>query len=115
MKSLPLSEVKKRATESGPERHLAFDELARRYRDDPSTWAPDPSDPPTGCPRAPDVLEAEWAHLKWSLRFNEGKDSELARVQEGRLEELERYLDKDPDSLKVKYFNAIGEELSRQR
>ena len=35
MKSMPLHEVKKLATEPRGERYAAFDELARRIRNDP--------------------------------------------------------------------------------
>ena len=32
-----------------------------------------------------------------------------------RTEELERHLNQDPDSLELKYYNAISTELDRQR
>lgn len=117
MKSLSLIRLKNLATQPGPKQYLVFDELARRYRDDPSTWIPDPSDPPTGCPRAPNVYEAEWVLLKWSQHLNDEENYELKREQDVRLGELERRLDQDPDSLEIrtKYFSAIGEELRRQR
>ena len=114
MKSLSLIELKNLASNPGPKRHLAFDELARRYRGDPSIWTPDPSDPPAGCRRAPNVTEAESAHLKWSLKFNDGSDPELALEQEKRLEELDRQLAQNPDSIELEYFKAIGQELRRQ-
>lgn len=110
MNSFSLIELKNLASNPGPKRHLAFDDLARRYRDDPSIWTPDPSDPPAGCPRAPNVTEAEWAHLKWSLKFNDGSDAELALEQEKRLEELNRQLAQDPDSIERQYYEAIGQE-----
>ena len=40
MKSLPDAELKSLTTTPGPRQHLAFDELARRIRDNPSRWTP---------------------------------------------------------------------------
>ena len=40
MKSLPDSEIKQLATKPGPKQYLAFDELTRRIRDNPSSWSP---------------------------------------------------------------------------
>lgn len=108
MKSLPESELKNLATQLGPKQYLAFNELARRVRDDPSTWI-EQDDP--DYPRAPNSIEREWALLKCSQHLND----ELKREQDVRLTELERNLDEDHDSLEIKYFNAIGEVLSRQR
>ena len=117
MKSLSDIEVKKLATRPGSEQYLAFDELARRVRDNPSSWN-QPERPwvwnALDCTRAPNVSEMEWAFLKWSQHLSNGEKYELNQEQDARLDELERHLDQDPDSLEIKYFNAIGEELRRQ-
>ena len=117
MKSLPDSEIKQLATKPGPKQHLAFDELARRIRDNPSSW----SQPERhlvwnalDITRAPNASEMEWALLKWSQRLNDDHP-ELEREQDARLKELECHLGQEPESLASKYFNAIGEELHRQR
>ena len=118
MKSLPDIEVKKLATRPGREQYLAFDELARRVRDNPSSWS-EPERPwvwnALDCTRAPNVSEMEWVFLKWSQHLSDEENYELMQEQDARLDELERHLDQDPDSLENKYFNAIGEELRRQR
>ena len=117
MKSLSDMELKNLATTPGPKQYLAFDELARRIRDNPSSWKPEerPWDwNPLDITRAPNAIEAEWAFLKWSQQLNDGKNPKLDQEQAARLDELERHLDQDPDSLELKYFNAIGEELRRQ-
>ena len=117
MKSLPDIEIKQLATRPGPEQYLAFDELARRVRDNPSSWS-HPERPwiwnALDCTRAPNVSEMEWAFLKWSQQLNDGKQPELEQEQNARLYKLEHPLDQDPESLEIKYFNAIGEELLRQ-
>ena len=56
----------------------------------------------------------EWAFLKWSQRLND-ENPELEQEQQARLDELERHLDQDPDSIEIKYHNAVGEELRRER
>ena len=118
MKSLPDLMLKKLATSSGPKQYLAFDELARRIRDNPSSRSPE-EEPwvwnPLDIIRAPSAIEAEWAFLKWSQQLNDGKNPKLEQEQEARLDELESHLDQDPDSLENKYFNAIGAELRRQK
>ena len=111
-------ELKKLATRSGPKQYLGFDELARRIRDNPSSWSPEEglwAWDPLDITRAPNAIEAEWAFLKWSQRLNDGKNPKLELEQEARLRELESHLDQDPDSLGDKYFNEIGEELRRQK
>ena len=116
MKALPDLELKKLATTPGPRQHLAFDELARRIRDNPSSWSPEEGPwawDSLDITRAPNAIEAEWAFLQWSQRLNDGINPELE--QEPRLRELESHLDQDPDSLGDKYFNEIGEELRRQK
>ena len=118
MKALPDLELKKLATTPGPRQHLAFDGLARRIRDNPSSWSPEEGPwawDPLDITRAPNATEAEWAFLKWSQQLNDGKNHKLEQEQEARLRELESYLDQDPDSLGDKYFNEIGEELRRQK
>ena len=118
MKSLPSGELKKIATEPGPERHLAFAELARRTRDDPSTLNPS-EEPwiwrPLDVTRAPNAIEMEWAFLKCSQAWNNGRDPGLKQKQDLRLDELERQLDQDPDSLAIKYYNALADELEPLR
>ena len=118
MKTLPDLELKKLATTPGPRQHLAFDELARRIRDTPSSWSPEEGPwawDPLDITRAPNAIEAEWAFLKWSQRLNDGKNPKLEQEQEARLRERESHLDQDPDSLEDKCFNEIGEELRRQK
>ena len=118
MKTLPDLELKKLATTPGPRQHLAFDELARRIRDTPSSWSPEEGPwawDPRDITRAPNAIEAEWAFLKWSQRLNDGKNPKLEQEQEARLRERESRLDQDPDSLEDKCFNEIGEELRRQK
>lgn len=118
MKSLPDPELKKLAASYGPEQHLAFDQLARQIQDNPSSWNPEEGRPwawnPLDITRAPNVIEAEWAFLKWSQKLNDGKNPKLEQEQEARLDKLKLHLDQDPDSLETKYFNAIGDELRRQ-
>ena len=116
MKSLPDSEIMQLATKPGPKQYLAFDELARRIRDNPSSWSPQAGPWPwtaLDITRAPNAIEAEWAFLKWSQRLNDDHP-ELEQEQDTRLDELESHLGQDPESLASKYFNAIGEELRRQ-
>ena len=116
MQCFPDAELKNLATTPGPKQYLAFDELARRMRDNPSDWS-QREEPwiwsAIDCTHAPSVRDMEWALLKWSQRLN-GRDPELDREQEARSMELERDLDQDPDSLEIKYYNAVGEELRRQ-
>ena len=109
--------LKKLATRSGPKQHLAFAEMARRIRDNQSSWSPEEwpwAWDPLDITRAPNAIEAEWAFLKWSQRLNDG-NPKLEQEQEVRLDELKSYLDQDPDSLEIKYFKVIGDELSRQK
>ena len=117
MKALPSREVRRRATEPGPERYLAFDELARRIRDDPSTMNPS-EEPwvwnPLDVTRPPNAIEMEWAFLKCSQAWNNGRNPALDQKQDARVDELERHLDEDPDSLEIKYHNALVDKLHRQ-
>ena len=118
MKSLPDPELKKLATRSGPKQHLAFDELARRIRDNSSSWSPEEGPwawNRIDITRAPNAIEAEWAFLKWSQQLNGGKNPDLEQKQAARLDELESHLGQDPDSLETKYFNAIGDELRKEK
>ena len=111
VKSLTDLELKKLATRSGPKQHLALDELARRIRDQPSSWSPEKGPwawDPIDITRAPNAIEAEGAFLKWSHKLNDGTNPKLKQEQEARLDELKSHLDQDPDSLETKYFNAIG-------
>ena len=111
MKSLPDSEIKQLATKPGPKQYLVFDELARRIRDNPSSW----SQPERhlvwkalDITRAPNASEMEWAFLKGSQRLNDDHPG-LEQEQDPRLVEIERHLEQDPESIENKYFNAIGE------
>ena len=92
-----------------------FDEMARHLRDAPETWTLEKCGfwGPLSATRAPNAHEAEWAYLQWSCHLNEDEDYELIRMQDKRIEELERILDQDPASLEMAYFNAIGQELTR--
>ncbi len=115
-KSLTNAELKSLATTPARKQYLAFDEMARRIRDNPSGWTQ--QDEPwawsaVDCTRGPNAREMEWAFLKWSQRLNDVEPA-LDQEQEMRIEELERHLDQEPDSLEVKYHNAIGEEMRRQ-
>ncbi len=116
MKSLPDAELKSLATTPGPRQYLAFDEMARRTRDNPPGWTQQAQPwawSAVDCTRGPNAREMEWAFLKWSQRLN-NVEPELDQEQEVRIEELERHLNHVPDSLEVKYHNAIGEKIRRQ-
>lgn len=116
MKSLTNAELKSLAITPARTQYLAFDEMARRIRDDPSGWTQQ-REPwawsAVDCTRRPNAREMEWAFLKWSQRLNDVQP-ELDQEQEMRIEDLERALDQEPDALEVKYHNAIGEEMRRQ-
>lgn len=118
MNSLRDSEVKGLATRRGPKQYLAFDELARRVRKSPES-SMRPERPGSwsvlDCPRVPNAYEMEWAFLKWSQHLNEDENYDLVRVQDARLDELERQLNEDQASIELKYFNAVGEELRREK
>ena len=116
MKFLPDTELKNLATTPGPQQYLAFAEMACRIRDNPSGWSQQEQPwiwSAFDCTRAPNATEIEWAFLTWSQRLNDG-ESELEQKQEARIEELERHLDQDQDSIENKYHNAIGENLCRR-
>ena len=118
MKSLPDSEIRQLATKPGPKRYLAFAELARRIRNNPSIWNPEEGPwpwNPLDITRAPNAIEAECAFLKWSQQLNDGKNPKLEQEQDARITELEHHLLQDPDSLDIvnRLFKAIGEELRK--
>ena len=118
MKSLREMEVKKLATIHGQTQYFAFDELARRIRDNSASWRHTGRSGGWGtfdCSRTPNVYEMEWVFLKWSLHLNDYENYEVVRLLDARFEKLEGQLDEDPESLEIKYFNAIGEELRRAR
>lgn len=118
MKSLLDIELKNLATTPGPQQDLAFFELARRIRENPLAWSQHERRwiwNPLDCTRGPNAREMEWACLKWSQRLIDGNIRDFEHEQNARLDVLERYLDQDPDSLEIKYHNAIGAELRRQR
>ena len=111
------SEIKQLATKPGPKQYLAFDELARRIRYNPSMWSPQAGPWPWNAldiTRAPNASEMEWAFLKWSQRLNDDHPG-LEQEQDPRLVEIERHLEQDPESIENQYFNAIGAELHLQR
>ena len=114
METISDIELKKLASRRGPQQYLAFDELARRFREDPSAW--NPEEPwwwnPLDVTRAPNVIEAEWAFLMCSQQYNEDRDPELAQKQHVRLEELDKQLAQDTDSLHIKYHAAVVREIS---
>ena len=118
VKALSDTQLKDLASTRRPRQYLAFDELARRIRNNPSGGGPTRQEPwvwsHSDCTRAPHPREMEWACLKWSQRLND-ENPQLEQEQEARLERLERHLEHDPDSLEVKYHNAIGEELRHNR
>ena len=117
MKSLSDDELKNLATTPGPKRYLAFDEMARRIRDNPSGWAALQGEPcwdwsPIDITRRPNDTEMEWAMLRLSQQFNDVAP-ELEQEQNVRIKELEGQLDEDLDSLEVKYYNDIATNLRR--
>ena len=117
MKYLPDNELKNLASTPGPKQYLAFDEMARRIRDNSSGWAALQGEPwwkwsPIDITRRPNATEMEWAMLRWSQQFNDVAP-ELEQEQNVGIKELEGQLDQDLDSLEVKYYNAIGENLRR--
>ena len=112
--ALKKADLIKLGLQRGAKQHLALDELARRIRDDPSSWNPGASPwlwNRLDSTRAPNATEMEWALLQWSRQINDGSDPELEREQEARLEELERHLEQDLDSLEIRCHDAIGREL----
>jgi len=119
MKSLPDAELMKLARVPGPKQYLAFDEIARRIRDNPEgscmaalQWEPFWDWSPIDITRRPNATEMEWAMLKLSQDLND-VPPELEREQNVRIRELEGHLDQDCDSLECKYYNAIIKNLSR--
>ena len=114
LRALKKAELIKLGLQRGPKQYVAFDELARRIRDNPSSWNPEKGPwfwNHLECTRAPYAIEMEWALLQWSRQINDNCDPELERAQEARVEELERYLERDPDSLEIKCHDAIRREL----
>ena len=107
-------ELKKIASRNGPKQYLAFDELARRIREESSIW--NPEEPwwwnPLDVTHAPNAIEAEWTFLKCSQQYNEDRDPELAQKQDIRLEELGKQLAQATDSLRIKYHAAVVREIS---
>lgn len=74
----------------------------------PWTWGP------LDVTRAPNAIEMEWAFLKCSQAGNNDRDAALKQKQDLMIHELERQLHQDADSLEVRYYNAIVDELDRQ-
>lgn len=116
VESISPSDLKSLAVDRGPNQHLAFDELARRIREDPSSWNPKRG-PWTwdhlDITSAPSAVAAEWAFLAWSQQLNEEESPEFEREQGARLEELERQLEQDPHSREIsrKLHSAIGKQV----
>lgn len=74
MKSLPDAELKSLATTPGPRQYRAFDEMARRVRDNPSGWTQQEKPwawSPVDWTRGPNAREMEWAFVKWSQQLND--------------------------------------------
>ena len=69
---------------------------------------------PLDVTRAPNAIEMEWAFLKCSQAWNNRRNPALDQKQDARVDELERHLDGDPDSLEIKYHNALVDKLHRQ-
>ena len=114
--SLSSSKLKKLAMTRGSMQHFAFDELARRIREDPSSWSPNRGVwawERLDIREAPSAIAAEWAFLTWSQQLNEGKNPGLEQEQGTRLEELERHLEQDPESHEIsrKFHDVIGKEV----
>ena len=92
-KSLTNAELKSLATTPARKQYLAFDEMARRIRDNPSGWTQ--QDEPwawsaVDCTRGPNAREMEWAFLKWSQRLNDVEPA-LDQEQEMRIERAGRH------------------------
>ena len=117
MKSLPEQEVKKLAIEPGPKQYLAFNELARRVRDNPSSWEGSWRWDPPEDTLILKAVHIEWAFIKWSQFLNDEENYELQQEQDARLEELEQQLDSgsdpDPNRREHHFFNVIGKKLRR--
>ena len=112
--ALKKAELINLGLQRGPKQYLGFDELARRIRENPTSWNPEKGPwfwNHLDCTRAPNAIEMEWALLQWSRQLNEGTDAELDQMQGTRLEELEHHLEQDPDSLEIRCHEAIGQEL----
>ena len=56
----------------------------------------------------------EWVFLKCSQAWNNDRDPARKQKQDLGVDELERQLDQDADSLVVKYYNALVDELRRE-
>ena len=117
MTTLGDAEVERLAATPGPEQSLAFHDMARRVRENPS----DPAEEgtmrwrPLDLTRAPNAAEIEWALLECSRQLSSGgEDGEIRRDREARTAELERLLAQDPDSLETRYHAALVEEVRRR-
>lgn len=117
MSEKPNCELKRLASQRGPEQHLALDELACRLREDRTNWWTPEGNwiwNPLDITRAPNAIEVEWALLELSQLYNEhkgdqGTDYELIATQDQRLDEIEGQLDQVKSSLEVKFFNSFQE------
>ena len=116
MTTLGDADIKRLAASPGPERSLAFHDMARRVRESPSDWVTDGTMhwSPIDLTRAPNAAEIEWAFLACSHRLGGGNDDEIQRDRDARMNELERLLDEDPDLLATRYHAALVEELRRR-
>ena len=116
MTTLSDADVKRLATGPGLERSLAFFDMARRVRENPSDWAE--GEPmrwsPLDLTRAPNAAEIEWAFLECSHRLDDGDRDEIRRDRDARMGALARLLDEDPDPLHTRYHAALVEELRRR-
>ena len=114
--TLTDADIKRLATRPGPERSLAFYDMARRVRENPSDWAEERTMrwSPLDLTRAPNPAEIEWAFLECSRRLSSGDHDEVGQDRDARMDELDRLLTKDPDSLQTRCRAALAEEMRRQ-
>ena len=110
------ADIERLATRPGPERSLAFYDMARRVREDPSNWGEEGTARWSlpNLARAPNAAEVEWAFLECSRQLSGGDHDEVGQDRDARMDELDRLLTKDPDSLETRYHAALVEEMRRQ-
>ncbi len=116
MTTLTDADIKRLATRSGPEQSLAFYDMARRVRENPSNWAEEGTMrwSPLDLTRAPNAAEIEWAFLECSRQLSGEEHDEVRQDRATRMDELDRLPTKDSDSLKTRYHAALVEEMRRQ-
>lgn len=119
MKALSDKDLKELAVAPGPDQCRAFDEMARRVKENPDKWAP-PDEPPWRWTplcwtRAPNATEIEWTFLMISDRYNDGADRSLQEEQSARINELQHDMDENSMDIACKYHNAVVELLAKRR